>query len=258
MVQSVLHHLISEQTTGDIHEKIMNECEIILEEIRRSAVKPDSLVDPAILLAYAVPNVLMSIIFNIRFDLEDPDYVLFLENFCHVQNVNDPTVGDVQSLKGDVLESFANSMRSIRTTDGKWEDLVSCVEKRLNMERDDISTAVEEFLTGVEKEDVNALESPFTMNLLLVYALTYVAELSLSIVGGVTWCLLFILKYPHIQENLHRELDRVDGDGSRNDFIKPAELPKMPYLAAVSQESSRYSPLAYLCEYIMIVRYGLC
>ncbi|XP_071833346.1 cytochrome P450 2B6-like [Apostichopus japonicus] len=242
MIQNVLHQLTSEKTSQAVHANIVNGCQIVLEEIQKSAAKEHSLVDPAILLTYTIPNILMSIIFNIRFNLDDPDYFLFLEHFCQIQKAGSSSCYNRHS-QLNVLDAFVSSMRGMSGPTNNWKAIALCMEKTLNMERDDISTAVEEFLTGVEKEDINALDSPFTMNLLLAYALTYVAEMALPIIASLTWSFLYIVKYPHVQENIHRELDRVVG---RVAFVTSADFSKLPYLAAVLQESIRHSPLAYL------------
>lgn len=237
LVYKVLHNLASENTIQDIENKINRWCIEMINKIEIHA-ENETPVNPLTMLMGSMPNLYLSIIFNTNFDREDVDYKLFLKHFCHFDGSNSRNCVTHQA---NLLLPFVNNMPGNGSK--YWKDLVACMENKLNMERDEISNAVEDFLTGIEKEDRNSLDSRFTMNLLFVFALTYIGEGSLSIAVSLCWLLLYMVKYPHIQNNVQSELDGIINRGRSPHF---ADFSELPYLAAVIQESLRHSPSAYM------------
>uniref|UniRef100_A0A674K596 unspecific monooxygenase n=1 Tax=Terrapene triunguis TaxID=2587831 RepID=A0A674K596_9SAUR len=224
-----------------IEERIQEEARFLVERLRNTHGRP---FDPTLFLTHAVSNVICSIVFGDRFDYEDKKFVTLInileENgklqrspWTALYNFF-PTLMDY--LPGPHHRLFKNALEFRRF-----------VLERVNMHKESLDPNcprdfIDAFLIKMEEERKNG-QSDFTVGSLV----RSTVELFVAGTGTTSitmkFGLLILLKYPEIEEKVHKEIDRVIGR-SRSPCM--ADRSQMPYTDAVIHEIQRYINLVPL------------
>uniref|UniRef100_A0A8C3HHG4 unspecific monooxygenase n=1 Tax=Chrysemys picta bellii TaxID=8478 RepID=A0A8C3HHG4_CHRPI len=224
-----------------IEDRIQEETRFLVERLRNTHGRP---FDPTLFLTHAVSNVICSIVFGDRFDYEDKKFVTLIniidENgklqrspWTALYNFF-PTLMDY--LPGPHHRLFKNALEFRRF-----------VLERVNMHKESLDRNcprdfIDAFLIKMEEERKNG-QSDFTVGSLV----RSTVELFVAGTGTTSvtmkFGLLILLKYPEIEEKVHKEIDRVIGR-SRSPCM--TDRSQMPYTDAVIHEIQRYINLVPL------------
>uniref|UniRef100_A0A8C3HHH7 unspecific monooxygenase n=1 Tax=Chrysemys picta bellii TaxID=8478 RepID=A0A8C3HHH7_CHRPI len=221
-----------------IEDRIQEETRFLVERLRNTHGRP---FDPTLFLTHAVSNVICSIVFGDRFDYEDKKFVTLIniidENavfFFHPLQLYNffPTLMDY--LPGPHHRLFKNALEFRRF-----------VLERVNMHKESLDrNCPRDFIDAflIKMEEV-CEGSNFTVGSLV----RSTVELFVAGTGTTSvtmkFGLLILLKYPEIEEKVHKEIDRVIGR-SRSPCM--TDRSQMPYTDAVIHEIQRYINLVPL------------
>uniref|UniRef100_A0A8C6TD67 Cytochrome P450 2K1-like n=1 Tax=Neogobius melanostomus TaxID=47308 RepID=A0A8C6TD67_9GOBI len=215
-------------------DKILDECHYLVEEFKKHEGKPFDTTRP---VNYATSNIISSIVYGSRFEYDDPRF----KNMVARANENVRVAGSASiqlynmfprlcSWTKDRKQILNNSVEGINDV----HDLVMGLKETLNPQL--CRGFIDCFLIQKKKEeDVHNMETYYhDKNLTTSVTNLFVAGTDTTS-ATVRWGLLFLAKYPHIQNQVHDELNSVVG--SRQICVEDRK--NLPYTDAVIHETQR-------------------
>ncbi|XP_037687563.1 cytochrome P450 2E1 isoform X1 [Choloepus didactylus] len=218
--------------------RIQREAHFLLEELRKTHGQP---FDPTFLVGGGPCNVISDILFRRRFDYNDETCVrmmtLFNENFY--------------LLSTPWLQFYNNFSSYLRYLPGSHRKLMKNVseikEYSLEQAKEHLKTLdpncprdfTDCLLIQMEKEKQSA-EPGFTLDNVAVTVADMFFAGTETTSTTLRYGLLILMKYPEIEEKLHKEIDRVIGPTRIPAFKDRLE---MPYMDAVVHEIQRFISL---------------
>ncbi|XP_074855960.1 cytochrome P450 2H2-like [Carettochelys insculpta] len=218
-----------------IELRIQEEARFLVERLRNTQGRP---FDPTVFLSHAIANIICSVVFGDRFDYEDKKFLtlihLIMENnklfgFILVQLYNFfPTLLDY--IPGPHHRVFKNA-----------EELQRFVVERVKMHKESLDPScprdfIDAFLIKMEEERQND-RSEFTSENLARSTVDLFLAGTDTTSTTLRYGFLILLKYPHIEEKIHEEIDRVIGRGR---IPCMADRSQMPFTDAVLHEMQRF------------------
>ncbi|XP_047430329.1 cytochrome P450 2K1-like [Mugil cephalus] len=193
---------------------------------------------------YAVANILCSIIFGHRFEYDDVEFISLIDRTCRnnellgtpsVQLYNlFPCIGKLFSLHKEYAKSFAAHRKHNLK-------LLSHLKATLNPQM--CRGFVDAFLVHKQKLEKSGItNSPFHDENLLITVINLLVGGTDTTSTTLRWALLFMAKYPKIQDQVQDELTRVIG--SRQVELKDRK--EVPFTNAVIHETQRLASIALL------------
>ncbi|XP_064408637.1 cytochrome P450 2G1-like [Latimeria chalumnae] len=222
-----------------IEEQIQEEAQYLVEEFKKTKELPFS---PIFRISCAVSNMICSIVFGNRFDYEDKNFIKLLHMITESMRL-------MSSVWGQLYNTFPDLMYYLPGPHNKIfenaENLKSFISERIKMHQDTFVADscrdyIDSFLLKIQEEKDNP-SSEFHLENLVI------STFNLFIAGTETtsttlrYGLLILLRYPHIQEKIHQEIDQVIG---RNRSPAMEDRMKMPYTEAVLHEMQRFLDIA--------------
>ncbi|KAM7171373.1 cytochrome P450 2H2-like isoform 1-T1 [Macrochelys suwanniensis] len=224
-----------------IEERIQEETRFLVERLRNTHGRP---FDPTLFLTHAVSNVTCSIIFGDRFDYEDKKFVSLIS----LIQENDK----LQRSPWTALYVFFPTLMDYIPGPHQWifqnaQELRRFVLERVKMHKESLDPKypqdfIDAFLIKMEEEQKNVhsefnAESLARSTIELFVAGTGTTSVTLK------YGLLILLKYPEIEEKVHKEIDRVIGQSRSPSMVDRSQ---MPYTDAVVHEIQRFIALVPL------------
>ncbi|XP_058627578.1 cytochrome P450 2K1-like isoform X4 [Onychostoma macrolepis] len=217
-------------------EKIIEEIEYLKGEFDKFEGKPFNTTQP---VNYAVSNIISSIVYGSRFEYTDPQFTAMVDR----ANENVRVSGSASMMLYNIfpwLGLFLNSkriiVRNLLKNRAQIVKLIAGLQETLNPH--DRRGFVDSFLIRKQNEEVQQSgkkDSHFHHdNLLMTVGNLFVAGTDTT---GTTlrWGLMLMAKYPHIQDRVQQEIDRVIG--GRQPVVEDRK--KLPYTDAVIHETQR-------------------
>uniref|UniRef100_A0A8C2WHH9 Cytochrome P450 2K1-like n=1 Tax=Cyclopterus lumpus TaxID=8103 RepID=A0A8C2WHH9_CYCLU len=208
-------------------EKIIEEIQYLLQEFESHEGKPFSVTKS---INYAVSNIISAIIYGSRFDYSDAQ-------FQQMVNRANETIqlSGTPSVQVPLFYNMFNVLFSIQLQQLKqMKLLIKRLQETLNVEM--CRGFVDSFLAHKRKlEDSGMTESYYTIEILVTTVGNLFAAGTDTTGTTLRWGLLFMAKYPHIQDQVQEELSRVVG--SRQ--VRAEDRMILPFTDAVIHETQR-------------------
>ncbi|KAI8497864.1 hypothetical protein Bbelb_245160 [Branchiostoma belcheri] len=218
--------------------KILEEIQGLREEILKKGEKPFSIRLP---LQNAVGNVICSIVLGKRFEYNDKKFEKIMKAF-------DQNLGFEQQVAA--IANFFPWARHIPVVKRAFAKVQTNLETCLSVMREDIAAHKETF----DPNDIRDFIDTFLLEMrnkgegndFTDKQLEYlIGDLFLAgtetTSSTLTWALLYMLRHPDVQDNVHREIDENIG---QNFTPSVSHRSLLPYTEAVLAEVMRINPIA--------------
>ncbi|XP_067312745.1 cytochrome P450 2K1-like [Pseudorasbora parva] len=215
-------------------EKIIEEIHYLKGEFDKFEGKPFDTTQP---VNYAVSNIISSIVYGSRFEYADPEFTKMVDR----ANENVRVSGSASMMLYKIfpwLGLFFNNkriiVRNMLQNRAQVTKLIAGLRETLNPQ--DCRGFVDSFLMRKQSDEQSCKKDSYfhDENLMMTVNNLFVAGTDTT---GTTlrWGLMFMAKYPHIQDRVHEEIDRVIG--GRQPVVEDRK--KLPYTDAVIHETQR-------------------
>lgn len=220
--------------------KIQQEC-IFLCDAFKAEKGP---VDPMVTLNSAISNIISSLIFGQRFDYHDEYYqrILRLDTEC-IQLAGSPRA-QLYNACPWLFEYLPGPHQTIFSNYKKIKDFLrgEIIKHREDWDPANPRDFIDNYLTEMERKKSDP-EAGFNIEGLVVTCLDLIEAGTETATTTLRWGLLFMIKFPEIQEKVQAEIDRVIGQSRQpclNDRVN------MPYTEAVIHEIQRFGDVVPL------------
>ncbi|XP_041812146.1 cytochrome P450 2K1-like [Chelmon rostratus] len=222
-------------------DKILEECRHLVQMLEEHKGKPFDTARPA---NYATSNIISSIVYGSRFEYNDPRFKdmvrrvnenIRIAGSAPIQLYNMfPRLASWIKNRRLILENTEMTMRDVK-------DLVNHLQESLNPHI--CRGLVDCFLIRKQKEeDSRVLNSHYNEGNLMFTVTNLFGAGTDTTAATLRWGLLFMAKYPHIQDQVQEELSRVVGCRQ----VRVDDRKNLPYIDAVIHETQRMANIAPL------------
>ncbi|KAM9456705.1 cytochrome P450 2K4-like [Clarias gariepinus] len=215
-------------------EKIIEEIQYLKEVFESFGGKPFDTTQP---VNHAVSNIISSIVYGSRFEYTDPQF----KEMVNRANENVRIGGSASIRIFNILPwvgPFLRSLRKLRANAEKnisqVRELVSGLQETLNS--DERRGFVDSFLLRKQSDEQSGqINSRFNEKNLVTTVINLFVAGTDTTSTTLRWGMLLMAKYPHIQDQVQEEIDRVIG--GRQPVVEDRK--NLPYTDAVVHEIQR-------------------
>ncbi|XP_029982357.1 cytochrome P450 2K1-like [Sphaeramia orbicularis] len=222
-------------------DKIIEECSYLIQMFEKHQGKPFETTCP---LNYATSNIISSIVYGKRFEYDDPTFTNMVgranesirlagSKSIQLYNMFPQLAGWIKDRK-QMLKNLEINVKDVK-------HLVMALQETLNP--DICRGFVDCFLIRKQKEeDSHVKDTHFTEKNMIFSVTNLFGAGTDTTAATLKWALLFMAKYPQIQDQVHEELNRVVG--SRQVHVNDRK--NLPYTDAVIHETQRMANIVPL------------
>ncbi|XP_021556696.1 cytochrome P450 2B11 [Neomonachus schauinslandi] len=221
-----------------MEERIQEEAQCLVEELRKTQ---GALQDPTLFFHSMTTNIICSIVFGKRFGYRDPEFLRLLDLFYQSFTLISSFSSQVFELFHNFLKYFPGTHRQVYKN---LQEITRFIDRVVEKHRETLDPSspqdfIDAYLIRMDKEKADP-RSEFHQRNLIYTVLSLIFAGTETTSTKLRYGFLLLLKYPHITERIHKEIDQVIG---------PHRLPslddraKMPYTDAVIHEIQRFGDL---------------
>ncbi|XP_018429725.1 PREDICTED: cytochrome P450 2F2-like [Nanorana parkeri] len=221
-----------------IEGRIQEEAHFLLEEFRNTKQTP---FDPIFFLSRGVSNVICSIVFGNRFEYDDKKFLALLELINDNFQIMSSAWGTLYNIFPGIMDHLPGPHHRIFRN---FKNMKIFVMEQLRKHQETFQPdcprdLIDCFLTNMQKEKNNP-ESNFNLDTMVMTTLNLFFGGTETVSTTLRYGILILMKYPHIAEKVHQEINSVIG---RNRGPAVEDRSKMPYTDAVIHEIQRFTTI---------------
>ncbi|XP_060921607.1 cytochrome P450 2K1-like [Labrus mixtus] len=219
-------------------EKILEECPHLIQMFDEYKGKPFDTSRP---MNYATSNIISSIVYGSRFEYDDQRFQNLVKRANETISLTGSPTIQLYNMFPRLLSWVKNRQQILRNIEDTAQDikvLIKSIKETLNPQI--CRGLLDCFLIRKQKEEDSFVKDSHynETNLIFTVGNLFAAGTDTT-ATTLRWGLLLMVKYPHIQEKVHEELDRVLG--SRE--VRVDDRKHMPYIDAVIHETQRLASI---------------
>ncbi|MED6249317.1 Cytochrome P450 2K1 [Ataeniobius toweri] len=215
-------------------EIIIEECHYLTEEFEQFEEKAFNNTKA---IHYAASNVISALMFGKRFEYKDLVFQAMVERdneTIHLTGSASLLIYNIYPWLGPLLKNWRDMIKNVE--DGKADATKIIKNLKETLDPEICRCFVDAFLIRKKHlEDSKVLNLHYHDENLLYTVVNLFAAGTDTTATTLKWCLLYMAKFPHVQERVQEELSRVVG--SRQ--IRTEDRKNLPYTDAVIHESQR-------------------
>ncbi|XP_041858959.1 cytochrome P450 2K1-like isoform X1 [Melanotaenia boesemani] len=215
-------------------EKILEECGHLIQTFEKHDGKPFDTTCP---INYAASNIISSIVYGSRFEYNDPRFRNLVSRAKETIHITGSVTIQLYNMFPWLVKWIKNRrviLRNVKKTVRDVKDLIQHLKGTLNPQI--CRGLVDCFLIRKQKEeDSCVMNTNFNEDNLVFTVTNLFAAGTDTTATTLSWCLLLMARYPHIQDQVQEELARVIG--SRE--VRVDDRKNLPFTDAVIHETQR-------------------
>ncbi|XP_043115538.1 cytochrome P450 2G1-like [Puntigrus tetrazona] len=214
---------------------IQEESRHLLKSFEETKLTP---VDPVFFTSRAVSNVICSLVFGQRFDYEDKDFLGLLQIISRLLRFISSPQGQLYNVFPKLMQLLPGRHHAMLK---EVEDIKAFISKKIKehektLDFDDPKDFIDCFLLKLRQDKHNP-DTEFHKDNLLGTVLNLFVAGTETTSTTLRYALMLLIKHPHIQEQMQKEIDRVIG---QNRIPTMDDRKSLPFTDAVIHEVQRY------------------
>ncbi|XP_077192793.1 cytochrome P450 2G1-like isoform X2 [Paroedura picta] len=221
-----------------IEEQIQAEAQYLVEELHKTEERP---FDPIFIISRAVSNIICSVVFGDRFEYDDEKFLILNRLITERFRVASSPMAQLYNMFPELMEKIPG----IHHRGSKCsQEIINFILERIEIQKASLDPSMPQnyidcFLVKMEQEKNNP-KTEFCLENLVMSTFNLFFAGTETVSTTLRYGFLVLLKYPHIQEKIHEEIERVVG---RDRPPAGEDRSKMPYTEAVLHEIQRFGDI---------------
>ncbi|KAG1951433.1 cytochrome P450 2M1-like [Pimephales promelas] len=217
-----------------IEERVMEEAEYLVERIKKFE---GSAISPADMLSNAVTNVIWSIVFGHRFELDDPQFMFLLQTIDSYFSILSSPLGQLYNIFPKLVSLFPGKHHQLfkYLKDARDYFRREAQARMNNVDPSCPQDFTDAFVLKI-KEEKDKPDTEYNIENFVSLAWNLFTAGTETTSSTLRQSLLLMMKHPDVQERVQREIDEIVG---QDRWPSIEDRQRLPYTDAVIHEVQR-------------------